>query len=118
MPTACERATEEACGRVRGLRPEFQNPSGTQAAQGEMDTGGAAEVAVIPLKKHPCPKTLPEQVQALRGAFSAAPGPLTGERLARGFSRAQTRKVEALLETLVALGQVLRNKDGCYSFDG
>jgi hypothetical protein len=113
-----ERATEEARGLVRWLRPEFQNPGGTQAAQGEMDTGEEATVAATPQKKHTWPKTLPEQVQALRGALVAAPGPLTGEQLARAFTRAQTKKVQELLETLVALGQIRRNKDGCYSFAG
>jgi MmeI, DNA-methyltransferase domain/MmeI, N-terminal domain/MmeI, helicase spacer domain/MmeI, target recognition domain len=113
-----ERAAEEARGLVRWLRPEFQNPGGAQAAQGEMDTGEEAAVAAIAQKKLAWPKTLPEQVQALRGALVTAPGPLTTEQLARGFTRAQTRKVQELLETLVALGQVHHNKDGCYIFGG
>ena len=113
-----ERAAEEARGRVRWLRPEFQNPGGAQAAQGEMDPGEETAVAAIAQKKLAWPKTLPEQVQALRGALVTAPGPLTTEQLARGFTRAQTRKVLELLETLVALGQVRRNEEGCYSFAG
>ena len=113
-----ERAAEEARGRVRWLRPEFQNPGGAQAAQGEMDTGEETAVAAIAQKKLAWPKTLPEQVQALRGALVTAPGPLTTEQLARGFTRAQTRKVQELLETLVAIGQATRNADGCYSFAG
>jgi hypothetical protein len=113
-----ERAAEEARGLVRWLRPDFQNPGGVQTAQGEMDTGDETAVVAIPQKKHTWPKTIPEQVQALRGALITAPGPLTGEQLARGFTRAQTRKVQELLETLVALGQVQRSKEGCYSFVG
>ncbi|WP_200347093.1 hypothetical protein [Halochromatium glycolicum] len=35
-----ERAAEEACGRVRWLRPEFQNPDG-QGADGLAVDGGA-----------------------------------------------------------------------------
>ena len=111
-------AAEEARGLVRWLRPEFQNPGGAQAAQGEMETGEETAAAAIPQKKLAWPKTLPEQVQALRGALVAAPGPLTTEQLARGFTRAQTKKVQELLETLVALGQATRNADGCYSFTG
>ena len=113
-----ERAAEEARGRVRWLRPEFQNPGGAQAAQGEMETGAETAIAAIAQKKLAWPKSLPEQVQALRGALVAAPGPLTTEQLARGFTRAQTKKVQELLETLVALGQVHRNHDGCYIFGG
>ena len=113
-----ERAAEEARGRVRWLRPEFQNPGGAQAAQGEIDTGAETAIAAVPQKKLAWPKSLPEQVQALRGALVTAPGPLTTEQLARGFTRAQTRKVQELLETLVALGQIRRNEEGCYSFAG
>lgn len=76
------------------------------------------EAAAVPQKKLAWPITLPEQVQALRGALLAAPGPLTGEQLARGFTRAQTKKVDELLATLVALGQVTRNAHGCYRFAG
>ncbi len=64
-----ERAAEEARGLVRWLRPDFQNPGGAQTAQGEMDTGDETAVAAIPQKKRTWPKTIPEQVQALRGAL-------------------------------------------------
>ncbi|BCO31626.1 hypothetical protein TspCOW1_17290 [Thiohalobacter sp. COW1] len=112
-----ERAAEEARGHIRWLRPEFQNPEGTRAEQGEM----AAEempVAAAAQKKPAWPKKLPEQVQALRSSLLAAPAPLTSTQVARHFNRAQTRKVEELLETLVALGQVQRTKEGLYSFGG
>ena len=101
-----ERAAEEARGLVRWLRPEFQNAGGAQPAQGEMDTGEELPVAAAPAKKQPWPKTIPEQVQAIRAALAAAPAPQTGEQLARSFTRAQTKKVDELLETLAALGQV------------
>ncbi len=101
-----ERAAEEARGLVRWLRPEFQNVGGVQSAQGEMDTGEEIEIAVVPAKKHVWPKTIPEQVQALRAALATASAPQTSDQLARVFARAQTKKVEELLETLAALGQV------------
>ncbi|MGB7931296.1 MAG: hypothetical protein WCH04_03595 [Gammaproteobacteria bacterium] len=72
------------------------------------------ETVATPMKKLAWPRMLPEQVQALGGALVAAPGPL-----ARGFTRAQTRKVQELLGTLVAaLGHVRRNEVGGYSFGG
>jgi hypothetical protein len=40
------------------------------------------------------------------------------ERKVSFRTRAQTKKVQELLETLVALGQVHRNHDGCYIFGG
>ena len=74
-------------------------------------------VAATPQKRRTWPKTIPEQVQALRGALIAAPGPLTATARPR-FHRAQTKKVQELLETLVALGQVRRNQTARYSFAG
>lgn len=112
-----ERAAEEARGHIRWLRPEFQNPGGTRAEQGEMEAE-EAPVAAAAQKKPAWPKKLPEQVQALRSSLLAAPAPLTSTQVARHFNRAQTRKVEELLETLVALGQVQRTKEGLYSFGG
>ena len=108
-----ERAAEEARGLVRWLRPEFQNPDGEQAAQGEIAAGGSTEKPIAKTKKHPWPKTLPEQVQALRRVLAEQPAPLSAEQLARRFSRAQTKKVDELLQTLADLGQV-RREDHLY----
>jgi hypothetical protein len=69
-----ERAAEEARDRVRWLRPEFQNPRGAQAEQGEIETGKVTEAAAVPQKKLAWPKTLPEQVLALRGVLVVAAG--------------------------------------------
>jgi len=108
-----ERAAEEARGLVRWLRPAFQNPDGEQAAQGEIAAGGSTEKPIAKTKKHPWPKTLPEQVQALRRVLAEQPAPLSAEQLARRFSRAQTKKVDELLLTLADLGQV-RREDHLY----
>jgi DNA-binding IclR family transcriptional regulator len=56
--------------------------------------------------KRPWPKTLPKQFQAVRELVSAHPTPTGPEQIARRFSRAPTKKVAELLETLAALGQV------------
>ena len=61
------------------------------------------------------PKTLPEQVQAVRAALQAAVGPVTAETIARGFLRARTEKVAELLITLVALGQARKLEPGSYT---
>jgi hypothetical protein len=108
-----ERAAEEARGRVRWLRPDFQRPAGAEAEQAE------TQVSVIPAetlgRKADWPKSLPEQVQALRSALAAQPGPASAEDLARTFSRAPRAKLAELLETLAALGQIRRLPDGRYT---
>ena len=110
-----ERAAEEQQGKIRWLRPDFQNPSGDQAAQAEatLDTQAIAEPAAK--DKHPWPRSLPEQVQALRAVLDAQPSPVTAEQLARQFKRAQTKKVEELLQTLTALGNVRQTANNLYS---
>ncbi len=122
-----DRATEEAQGNIRWLRPEFQCP---EEVQGELNVDGASSSvqheqrastnatkleASSTLKKPAWPKSLPDQVRELRDALSAAPGPVTAEELARTFTRARTARVADLLETLAALGQARPLGDGRYS---
>jgi len=60
------------------------------------------------------PKTLPEQVQAVRAALASAAAPSTAETIARTFQRARADKVGELLETLAALGQVREVEKGSF----
>ncbi|MFV0411043.1 MAG: type IIL restriction-modification enzyme MmeI, partial [Paracoccus sp. (in: a-proteobacteria)] len=106
-----ERADKEAQGHIRWLRPDYQNPSGTQAAKGktaEMDLGTAAKV-----EKTPWPATLPDQIAAVREVLSEM-GEATPEQIARRFQRARTSTVQPLLDSLAALGQAERIQDGRY----
>jgi hypothetical protein len=100
-----ERAEEERNGLVRWLRPEFQNPGGTQeqtqAALPGTETPDE-EAAVSPVAT-PWPKKLPEQVAAIRGLLLA--GHAWGvEQVAKTFKGARRREVEGVLESLAALG--------------
>jgi hypothetical protein len=105
-----ERAEEEKRGLVRWLRPEFQNPSGAQAAS---TTQAALPIdhqipeapAAAPAARRPWPRTLPEQAQAVRAALAENPAGLTSDQMARVFLRARTQTVKELLQTLVSLGQ-------------
>jgi len=113
-----ERAVEERRGLVRWLRPEYQNPAGSQAPAA---TQGALpiepeEPEQPPIKegKRPWPKTLPEQAQAVRGVLAEHPNGLTPEQLARLFLRANSRLVSDLLQTLVSLGQARALEGGGY----
>ena len=106
------RAAEEARGMVRWLRPEYQNPAGHAAAKGEQITFdvGQAETTT----KAPWPKTLPEQIAAVRNALSDL-GTATPEQVARQFQRARAGSVQPLLESLVALAQARFTEDGRFA---
>tara|TARA_R110002124_G_scaffold133885_2_gene296395 strand:- start:409 stop:3849 length:3441 start_codon:yes stop_codon:yes gene_type:complete len=106
------RAEEEARGHIRWLRPDYQNPTGQQAAKGktaDMDLGVVAKI-----EKTPWPKTLPEQIAAVREALTEM-GEATAEQIARRFVRARAGTVEPLMESLAALGQAERGEDGRFA---
>ena len=98
-----ERAAEEARGHIRWLRPDYQNPAGHAAVakdeQTAMDIGPTVTTA-----KTPWPKTLPEQIAAVRATLSDL-GTATPEQVARTFNRGRAGSVQPLLESLAALGQ-------------
>jgi len=112
-----ERARDEEQGLVRWLRPEYQNPHGEETTlQTGLELGEEeAAPAATPKAKLPWPRTLPEQVQAVRAALAAAAGPATADTLARTFQRARTDKVAELLATLAAIGQAREVEPGTFS---
>jgi hypothetical protein len=109
-----ERAAEEARGRVRWLRPDFQNPAGqgTEQAAAAVAVGTPEPAAAA---KAPWPKTLPAQFQAVRDVLAGEPAPAAAEQIARRFQRARTKQVAELLETLAALGQVQQPEPGRFA---
>jgi hypothetical protein len=110
-----ERAREEEQGLIRWLRPEYQQPHGAQVTiQDDLNLGEETAVKIAPKAKLLWPKTLPEQVQAVRAALANAAAPITAETLARTFQRARADKVGELLETLAALGQVREVEPGSF----
>jgi hypothetical protein len=110
-----ERAREEEQGLIRWLRPEYQQPHGAQVTiQDDLNLGETDAVKIAPKAKLLWPKTLPEQVQAVRAALASAAAPLTAETIARTFQRARADKVGELLETLAALGQVREVEKGSF----
>lgn len=95
------RAAEEARGHIRWLRPEYQNPGGVaapQADQGELDvTAPAVGVSA----KQPWPKTLPDQVTALR-ALLPTHGP-DAPALAATFGKRTPKRIAEITEILTTL---------------
>lgn len=110
------RATEEADGVIRWLRPDFQRPDGQQATQVPLDIDEPEEeemeAPTTKRAKTPWPSTLAERAQAVRTALVAHRTPVTPEQLARTFLRARTDGVAELLDTLASLGQARELADG------
>lgn len=113
-----KRTSGEVQGTVSQQRAECQKQVGTsKAKQGGLKPGdvGTTLSAVTTKTKIPWPKTLPEQVQAVRAALTGAAGPVTAEVLARTFLRARTVNVAKLLATLAAIGQAREVEPGTYT---
>ena len=103
-----ERAAEEARGLVRWLRPDFQNPGGKRAAtQVEMAGAEAATEAVAAAPAGLAwPKKLPDQIAAVRDLVARGGGAWTARHAASAFKGAKLKEVEAVLDSLAALGLV------------
>lgn len=108
-----ERALEEAAGRVRWLRPDFQNPAGadvaatTRDADLSGDEAGARQMAEWP-------KTLPERIAAVRAALEEM-GEASAKQIAGRYRGAGEKGVTPLLQSLAALGQAEALDDGRYA---
>ncbi|WP_243020768.1 class I SAM-dependent DNA methyltransferase [Simplicispira sedimenti] len=114
-----QRAQEEAQGRVRWLRPDFQNPQNSVQKQELLPQEDQALDADLdgekPLSKPeqtkpqqlPWPATLPEQVRAVAAVLAASAAPLTLPAIeARFKGRGPWKKgLPTLLQTLEALGR-------------
>lgn len=114
-----QRAQEEAQGRVRWLRPDFQNPQNSLSKQELLPQEEQAQEADLDMDKslskpeqikppqQPWPTTLPEQVRAVAGVLAASPAPLTLPAIeARFKGRGPWKKgLPTLLQTLEALGR-------------
>ena len=105
-----ERAAEEKAGRIRWLRPEFQNPGGDaedSSAQSELALPAAKKKAATKVAKQSWPDRLPDQVTAIRNLLpSTGPDP---EALSAAFGRKSPKREEQItevLEVLASLGQV------------
>jgi hypothetical protein len=114
-----ERASEEARGVVRWLRPGFQHPaSETAPAQAEIETGAetSADIAAVALAKPQAwPNDAIAQVRAVADALTASAMPLSVDDITARFKvRGPWKKrVPALLDMLVALGRA-QAEDGRY----
>ncbi len=117
-----ERALEEARGRIRWLRPEFQNPQGAATtaqieADMDMDVGvddDAPGPVAAPAKRQPWPAELPAQVRAVADVLAASRIALNADALAAHFTGKGPwkKRLPQILDTLEALGRIARDGDG------
>lgn len=100
-----QRAAEERAGKIRYLRPAFQNPAST-ATQTQLATGEETTASPTkPAAKLAWPKSFAEQALAVRTALTSFAAPADAATLARTFKNAKTDRIEDILETLASLGQ-------------
>jgi hypothetical protein len=115
------RATEEARGVIRWLRPSYQDPSRLNANLVVQPTMNASldfgEVLALPggATIIPWPKTLPEQVSVIAGLLQAATTPLHARDVARAFRAKQASSMTPVLDTLTAIGMARKLADGRYA---
>ena len=109
-----QRATEEAGGLVRYLRPDFQAPGTAAPVSGTLDLGeapaGPAGATILPW-----PKSLPDQVSAVAQLLAGAGAPLSSRDVARAFAAKRQATVTPVLDALAAIGQARRLADGRYA---
>ena len=108
------RATEEANGLIRWLRPEYQAPNEAPQTSGNLDLG---EIPALPNGATiiPWPKTLPEQVSAVAKLLQGAATPLHPRDVARAFKAKQAGTMLPVLDALAAIGQARKLADGRYA---
>jgi hypothetical protein len=123
------RASEEAQGTIRWLRPAFQDPTapkgepqaaielvgGAPAPQADTeDDAEAPAPAAAPATRQPWPADLPAQMRAVAEALAASAQPLDEDALAARFTgRGPWKKrLPQILETLVVLGKAQREAGG------
>ncbi|MCP2044290.1 hypothetical protein [Pontibacter sp. HSC-36F09] len=117
-----ERAAEEARGLIRWLRPEYQNPQGTQQGELGIESKKAGKTAIATAKEVLAwPKTLAEQAQAVQRALQLHERPATAEDLVRQFKPVakpqQTQRlqqIDSLLQTLHGLGLLRKTEQEQY----
>ena len=113
-----ERVEEESRGLVRWLRPEYQNPSGVSsegAAQEELlESEDAPESAAAASAELAWPKTVPEQIVAVRQVLQGKALRVDAiNALFKGKSAKKRGEVVQALESLRAMG-IVGEEDGVW----
>ncbi len=114
-----ERAREEAAGRVRWLRPDYQIPrfaKGAKVDTAELDLGisDAETAAGLPV----FPKDRYEQPLAVKALLARAEAPIDAQALSRMFKgppKARAQRIVSVLQVLAKYGDITDLGDGRYA---
>jgi hypothetical protein len=74
----------------------------------------SADAGSVGHGKAPWPKSLPDQIQAVRQLLLAAAKPTTAAELAKLFLRGNADRIEEVLQSLVITGNARRLRGGKY----
>ena len=108
-----QRQAEEQSGVVRWLRPAYQQPGAVAVQVGLGLQTEQATVATGRARRTVWPASLADQVRGVKDALRASEM-LSSDAIASRFLRARRTRVDEILETLTALGQV-REVEGRYT---
>jgi len=113
-----QRAEEERNGLIRWLRPDYQAPGETYVQPSLAGITTETETSIAPTEKQPFPKTLKEQLWAIRDLFRTQSGEWTAAQVTAHF-KAASRKQKVILdclESLEDLGILLSHTEGGITF--
>ncbi len=113
-----QRAEEERNGNIRWLRPDYQAPGETYVQPSLAGIITETEIAIIPTEQQPFPKTLKEQLFAIRDLFRTQSGESTATQVTAHFKGANRKQKVILecLESLEDLGILLSHDEGGVTF--
>ncbi|MEG3928854.1 MULTISPECIES: DNA methyltransferase [unclassified Microcoleus] len=109
-----QRAQEERNGLIRWLRPDYQAPGETYVQPSLAGITTETETSIAPTEQQPFPKTLKEQLWAIRDLFRTQSGEWTAAQVTAHF-KAASRKQKVILdclESLEDLGILLSHNEG------
>jgi hypothetical protein len=109
-----QRAEEERNGLIRWLRPGYQAPGETYIQPSLAGITTETEIAIAPTEQQPFPKTLKEQLWAIRDLFRTQSGEWTAAQVTAHFKGANRKQKVILdcLESLEDLGILLSHNEG------
>jgi len=103
-----QRTAEEAQGRIRYIRPDYQAPEATQAGAKLADVAAAKATEIESSAAKPAwPKAMRDQITAVRSALGKAP--MAQDELAGQFRNKPRKSVAAVVEALESLGMITRD---------
>ncbi|MBE9188442.1 class I SAM-dependent DNA methyltransferase, partial [Microcoleus sp. LEGE 07076] len=113
-----QRAEEERNGHIRWLRPDYQAPGETYIQPSLAGITTETEIAIAPTEQQPFPKTLKEQLSAIRDLFRTQSGEWTAAQVTAHFKGANRKQKVILdcLESLEDLGILLSHAENGMTF--